>query len=817
MSGPAYDPTTSMQISRSQRPARVQGLRPTVLATILLLALPLGARAQTGTSATARTYDIPAQTLGATLTRIAEESGERISIESDLVRGLSSPAVQGHFTAEQAAQKALVASGLQLTRTANGTWYVKRTEGINTAPTESGSSNGNVLSEVTVSGKAPGSTTEGTGSYTTFSTSSSTRLNLSQQETPQSVTVITRQRMDDQRLNSLPDVLDAAVGITMKPFSLGSDSPQMWARGSSITNFQIDGVPISASMSNYLQSTAMYDRVEIVKGATGIMSGLGTPAATINMIRKRPTKEAQASVSVEAGNWSRYGTGMDISRPLNEDASVRARLVADYKRDGAWTSNYKQDYGVLYGIAEVDLGPRTLLTAGFSHITRNTDAPVRAFWNVYTNGQSTRPSLQNGASPDWAYYDHQVNNVFGSLEHTFGSGWSAKAELTHGRYNYETHMASPVSAVVQSTGLGGSTQMIHWASDAQQTSLDTYVTGPFSLFGPRHELIAGVTLSRLEQDSPGYPSPRQAITDIYNWSSEVALPTAAATGRTTSQEYQYSAYLNTRLQLSNATSLLLGSRLINWKQDRDSLTYASGALSSERLREKNIFVPYAGLVHALDDTFSLYSSYTKIFNPQPYYVVDTKGNVLDPEEGTSIEAGIKASFNDGALTASLSVFRTQQDTFPVWDGATRTYTAIDDTITKGVEVELAGQLARGWQIGTGYTYSVTRDKDGQRLMTRIPLNTFKLSTSYRLPGAWHQLTLGGSAHWESKTGDPLATFTQQRYALLNLMARYDVNKQLSITANLNNALDKRYFVSVSDTRGMYGPPRNFMVSAKYSF
>lgn len=759
-----------------------------------------------------RSYDIPAGPLGSALTRFARESGIYLVGAAAAAEGKSSPGLKGAHSVEAGFAALLAGTGLQAVRQADGSYGLRPMAEVQTAPGDSA-----VLQTVTVSGKAPGSTTEGSGSYTSFSSSSSTRLNLTPQETPQSVTVMTRQRMDDQRLYSLSDVLEATVGVTMKPFSLGSDSPQMWARGSSITNFQIDGVPVSASMSNYLQSTVMYDRVEVVRGATGIMSGLGTPAATINMIRKRPTPEPLTSVSLEAGSWSRSGLGLDLSRALAEDGSVRGRLVADVKRDGAWTGNYRQDYGVLYGIVEADLGSRTLLTAGFNHISRNTDAPIRAFYQVYTNGQPTGATRSSGASPDWAYYDHQVNSVFGSIEHRFGSGWSGKAELTHGRYSYETFMASPVNAVNQATGLGGSAQMIHWASDVEQTSLDTYATGPFSLFGKSHELIGGLTLSRLDQSSPGYPSPRQSLNDVFNWVNEVAKPTAAATGSTTSREYQYSAYLNSRLQLGAATSLLLGSRVINWKQNRDALTYASGSVSATRLREKNIFVPYVGLVHALNDTWSLYASYTKIFNPQPYYVIDLQGNPLAPEEGTSYEAGIKGSFNEGALTSSLSLFRTQQDTFPVWDAATRTYTAINDTITQGLELEMAGALAPGWQVGAGYTYSVTRDKDGQRLMTRIPLNTLKLSTSYRLPGHWNRLTVGGSLHWESKTGDPLSTYTQHSYALLNLMARYDVSRQLSVALHLNNALDKTYLMGVAGAMGLHGAPRNVMVSAKYRF
>jgi len=809
---PPYPPITS----KALRPNYLNlSIRNALLSMALATGIALSGNSFADISALntteIKTYHIPAGPLGRTISNFAVSAGIPLSFDSTLTDGLTSPSISGEYSEQQVLEMLLANTGLKLSRTGSGGYLVVASDGTESEIT---------LPMVTVSGKGVGSTTEGTGSYTTWSTSSSTRLNLTPQETPQSVTVITRQRIDDQRLNTLSDVLDAAVGVTMKPIGYGADGPQMWARGSSISNFQIDGVPVSSSMSNYLQSTAMYDRVEIVKGATGIMSGLGTPAATINMIRKRPTAESRTSISAEAGSWQRYGVGLDVSSGLNEDATIRARVVADYKRDGAWTDNYSQDYGVLYGIAEADLGPRTLLTAGFSHITRNTDSPIRSNYGVYTNGQPTGAGLSSGASPDWSYYDHEMNTVFGSIEHTFDSGWSAKAELTHGRYEYDALIASLVgNGIDQATGLGAQAQMSFWGSETRQTSLDTYVTGPFSLFGRQHELIGGFTLSSVEQDSPGYASPaRQNITNIFNWADELTKPTRGAqTSKTTSKQYQVSAYLNSRWQLSNATSLLLGSRIINWEHDRDAVTYATGNVDAARLKEKNIFVPYVGLVYALNDTWSVYASYTQIFNPQPYYVVDINNNLLDPEEGTSYEAGIKASFYGGALTSSLSVFRTRQDTFPEWDGTTRTYTAINGITTEGVELEMAGELAPGWQIGTRYTYNEVHSKDGQRLMTRIPRNTAKLFTSYRLPGEWNRLTMGGGIHWESQSGDGFPALTQPSYAVVNLMTRYAVNDQLAITAHLNNAFDKRYLMGVSGTNGVYGAPRNFMMSTKYSF
>lgn len=796
-------------------------LRPLALAVHLLAAGGLlslavhapGAHAQAATEA-ARSYDIPAGALSTVLTRFAREAGIYLVGAGAAAEGKTSPGLKGSHSVAAGFDALLAGTRLQAFRQADGSYGLRGVPEVAPAAGDAG-----VLQTVTVSGKAPGSTTEGTGSYTTWSTSSSTRLNLTPQETPQAVTVMTRQRMDDQGLLTLNDVLEATAGVTIKPLNHGADGPQIWARGASISNFQIDGVPVSSSMSPYLQGTAMYDRVEIVKGATGIMSGTGTPAATINMIRKRPTAEPLTQLSAEAGNWSRYGAGLDISRALNEDATVRGRLVADVKRQGAWTDNYRQDYGTLYAIGEVDLGPRTLLTAGFSHITRKTDSQIRTFPIVYTNGQLTGARLSDGASPDWAYYDHRANSLFGSIEHRLDSGWSAKAELTHTNYRYDSAMFTlSTVGLDQATGRGAYVLMPRYQADTTQTSLDAYVTGPFSLLGRRHELIGGFTLSRLDQDSPSYPTQRKNITDIFNWAPEISQPVFTRTGDTSMQESQFGAYLSSRLQLSAATSLLLGGRITDWKRDRTATTYASGSVERRSNRERNKLIPYAGLVHALNDTYSLYASYTGIFKPQDSGVLMySRTGEMAPEEGKSYEAGIKASFHDGALNSSLSVFRTEQKNLAVWNGAAGFYEAANTATTEGVELEVAGEIARHWNLSAGYTYNETRDQNGKRILPRIPRNSVKLFTSYRLPDDWKQWTVGGGLHWESKTGDPLSLYTQPGYSLVNLMARYEVNPQLTLTAQLNNALDKRYYMALAGIIGIYGPPRNFMVSARYRF
>lgn len=754
--------------------------------------------------------NIPAQPLDQALQHLASEVNVQILYNPTDLQGLRSHSLKGNYQLDDSIKTLLQGTGVNYQLNGNNI-TLRAPAVVSLEPLE--------LSSVAISGKAPGSTTEGTGSYTTYSTSSSTRLNLTPKETPQSLTVLTRQRLDDQHITNLTEALDATPGIIVKPISLGADSPQIWARGSTINNFQIDGVPTSSNLGNYIQNTAAYDRIEIVRGATGMMSGMGYPSATINMIRKRPTFEPQISLTAEAGSWDRYGTGFDISGPLSESGNVRGRLVADYKSQHAWTDNYEQEFTGLYGITEFDLNEDTLLTAGFNSVKRNTNSQTRTFPIYYSNGQHVNADATDNDSPEWAYYDHELNSVFASIEHKFASGWNLKSELTHTQYRYDSIVAALTGSINQTTGLGGTIQSPRWAASVIQNSLDTYVTGPLELFGKTHELIGGVTLSQLESDSPGYTmtTPTYSVPNIYEWAKNSPEPTYRKSGKTETNEYQYSAYLSTRLHLTDSTRLLVGGRVTDWKQNRDSTTYSTGAKSKTSSRESGVFIPYVGITQDLDDTWTAYASYTKIFNPQPYYVRDANDQSLAPEEGTSYEAGIKATFNDNRLTSGLSVFKTEQDSLPVWDAANRYYTVESGTDTEGVELEFNGELMKDWNFSSGYVYSVTRNNEDVRILTRAPRHSLKTFTTYRLPGDLDKLTIGGGANWESKTGDNLHTYTQSSYAVFNLMARYEINKNLSTTININNIFNKEYLVGIGGNIGLYGAPRGVMTSLKYTY
>ena len=796
-----------LSVTQKLAGAVVQGIACISASAPLLLTPSLA----TATEQAQADFDIAAGPLAPALARFGQTAHILLSYPTALTEDRSTSGLQGRFDVDQGLAMLLTGTGLEASRGVNGNYSLQATA---TGALE--------LSAVSISGKAPGSTTEGSGLYTTYSSSSSTRLNLTPRETPQSLTVMTRQRLDDQRLTNLTDALEAAPGITVVRDGLGSESDSYWSRGFAIQNYEVDGVPTSTRLDNYSQSMAMYDRIEIVRGATGLISGMGNPSATINLIRKRPTADAQASITGEAGNWDRYGTGFDVSGPLTETGNVRGRFVADYKTEKAWIDRYNQQSQLMYGITEFDLSEDTLLTVGFSYLRSDIDSPLRSGLPTrFSTGERTNLKRSLNAAPSWSYNDHEQTSFFTSIEQQLGNGWSGKVELTHAENKFD-ELFNFAMGELSPEGSGLTQLPVRFSGTPRQDNLDLYVTGPFSLFGRDHELITGMTLSQYRENTPSWGgwrydyagSPAGVIDNLFTWDGKSAKPDFVESGKSSIDEDQYAAYLTSRFSVTDDLSLILGSRLINWKRDSSDRPY--GGAETEVNREENgVFIPYAGVVYDLDDTWSLYASYTKIFNPQGSWVTDESNKPLDPMEGVGYEIGIKGTHLDGKLNSSLAVFKLEQDNLAIWQHD-NVYSAEQDTTSKGIELELNGELAEGWQASAGYAYSVTTDADDQRINTNLPRNSFKTFTSYRLHGPLDKITVGGGVNWQSKVGADLHTFSQGSYAVTNLMARYDINQHVSASVNLNNVFDREYY-SQSGLYGVYGTPRNVMTSFKYSF
>ncbi|WP_283188722.1 TonB-dependent siderophore receptor [Pseudomonas sp. PMCC200344] len=811
-----------------QRPT----LHRTLFTSVLLTATLLGSSMA---NAAPVKVNIAGQSLSNALTELGMQTNLQILYSPDQVAGIKSRAVSGSLEPSDALAALLKGTGISFQINGNSVTLV------------SGGGSSLQLGATTISGRALGLTTEDTGSYTTGATTTATKLPLSIRETPQSVTVVTRQQMDDRGVTSVADALRNTPGVTSQKYD--SDRTEFSARGFAITNFQYDGVNIPydgvyGENPNNSDDAASLDHIEVTKGATGLMTGSGDPSATVNLIRKKPTKDFKASVSATAGSWDNYRTEGDISGSLTDSGNVRGRFVGAYQDKGSYIDHYSQKKDIYYGILEADLTDDTLLTLG---VDKSSATPRGSSWTgnspYFSDGGRTDFSRSFNPGADWSRRDFDSVTYFSSLEQALANDWKFKASFDQKTTDHDTQLASASGGYAdRATGEGNFLYWGRWEGHRVQNTADVNVSGPFTLGGREHELVAGFMASHSRQTGATYDTSAFALVpgSIYDWNGSLAKQDFPKNGKYERTQSQNGLYLATRLRPTDDLSFILGSRLSTFKYNEDYSYTPGGTLTDTHAsyKEHGVVTPYAGVVYDLNDTYSVYASYTKIYQPQIYK--DVTGSTLKPVEGDSYETGIKAAYFEGKLNASFALFQIEQDnvaqyvTTDVGTGQD-VYKAISGATTKGVELELAGELAQDWNVTAGYTYARTRDDDEQRifgfpLASSKPEHVVRTFTTYRLPGALNQFTVGGGISWQSAfygqsyspnvgNGEGGSTMLKQGgYTLVDLMTRYQYDEHLSFTANAYNVFDKKYMSGLGNFgTTFYGEPRNLQITAKYDF
>lgn len=816
-------------------------LRPLALAIPAAL-LCLGAPSVNATEAPSqqgsqplRHYEIDPGSLIAALNSFSEQAGIFLAGHNDLAADKRSPGLSGDYSVKQALQRLLQGSGLQAQPLSSG-GYVLQSAPSSNGPLE--------LGATSISAQTLGATTEGTQSYTTGATSSATGLALSLRETPQSVTVITRQQMDDQGSTSIADTLRRAPGISVQNYD--SERWEFSARGLPITNFQYDGVNSTYDgVYDYGTTStdmATFDRVEIIKGASGLMTGAGDPSATVNLIRKRPTKDFKASVTGTVGSWDSYRSEGDISGPLTDSGNVRGRFVGVYQERKSNLEHYQNTKDIAYGILEMDLTPDTLLTFGMDQQnTRSRGASWTGFPMYNSDGSRTHFSRSFNPATDWSRRDFQTQTLFASLEQKLANDWKLKVSYDRKHREHDTLLGSASGGAPDAaTGNGMFMYMGKFVGDQTQDNIDLNLSGPFTLLGREHELMAGFTAMHARQDDPVYGSVYPMLgSSIYDWNGHFAKPNIPQSGTDAIVERQTGAYLATRLKPTDDLAVILGTRVSNFKAS-DHTDFFDPAKADIRTdyHQTGVVTPYAGVIYDLNDTYSVYTSYTNIYQPQ--MSKDAQRKLLDPTEGDAYEAGIKAEYLGGRVNASFAVFRIEQDNLAQkisGEDADAIYRAIQGATTKGFEFEVAGELLEGWNLSAGYTYNHTRDANndyvyGSVLQTTAPQQVARLFSTYRLRGDLDKLTVGGGVNWQSEfygnvfqpNPDDTVNFgqytriTQDSYFLVDAMARYQFNQHLSSTLNVKNLFDKQYYTGMGNFgTGFYGEPRSLQLTTKWDF
>jgi len=675
-----------------------------------------------------------------------------------------------------------------------------------------------------------------------------TGLGLTVRETPQSVSIVTAQRIVDQNLISVADVINNAVGVTVN--EVDDVRNTFYARGFEIRNTQLDGVPANWTLSGANGETnidvSIYERVEIVRGATGLLSGAGDPSASVNLVRKHAdAADWTGYVNASYGSWDTVRATADIGGALTADGRVRVRAVGRYEQGESYIDLYKNRKFVLYGVIDADVTESTLVRAGISHQEAQ---PEGALWGAlptfYIDGTTTDLARWQSTAAPWTNWDTSNQNLFATVRQQFGDRWSLVLNYNRVKTGNESELLYLYGNVDRATGTIQSSNPYKADADSVQNSYDGQLKGRVTMFGRDHEVVLGALHSVLNRHTDNYVAPFTRNNPAYgeglnDWAANVPLigrggaafpkPVFDTTPVRNEEERieQTGYYGAVRLNLADPFKVILGGRLASWEQRGFAWSGPSD------YGDDNVFIPYVGALYDVTPNHRVYASFTKIFQPQN--LRDRNLDLLDPLDGKAYEIGLKSAFFGDALQTSVALFRIEQDNVGQADvviippgGGTpqQTYVAAEGVTSQGFELEVTGQPLPGWNVNFGYSQFKVEDEAGTPANTDQPRKLLKLFTTYDLAGTIDGLTIGGGVNYRSKaystgtnpvTSNPFR-FQQDAYTLVNLMARYTVNDALSFQANIDNLFDKTFYSQLGFfSQYRYGDPRRATVSASYRF
>ncbi|WP_114240328.1 TonB-dependent receptor [Dyella sp. C9] len=771
----------------------------------------------------ARRVDIAAGPLPLVLSQFAGTQGVTLSFDAAQLGSATSNGLHGVYTAQQGFDALLAGSGWQATVDRRGIYSLvhasQSTAGARAAApaaaTQAGSAPGTTtLSTIQVTAESQNATTEGSGSYTTRALTLG-KGEYSMREIPQSVSVITRQRMDDQNINDIKDAMTQTTGVTVQ----GNANPYLnnsyYARGYAL-EAELDGIPSSGSLNVGAPQfdMSMYDRIEIIRGSAGLLEGSGEPGGLVNFARKRPTADTQVSGSLSVGSWNQFHGDLDVSGSLNQDKTLQGRMViADTDNDEFYDHSHHESR-MLYGIVEYHLGASTLLSLSGTVQHDETHGILSAI-PAYSTGQLLDLSPSTNPFPDWTRSNQNTREAFAELDHFFDGGWRMRASARYRSSDTDARyigLPGPVDAET------GEVQYFPAADNTRFSwiSADANASGPFELFGRTHQLMVGMNYDEVKTQDQ-YSNEPWGSTDFFQL-VQLPQPSIPLVGNYQTRTEQYGIYGQARFSITDPFTFVLGGRVSNYHSFSGNADYGTTPdMPRDPGGVDHKFTPYAGLIYTLNSQISLYGSYSQIFVPQSE--LTASGSPLPPRTGDQYEIGAKGEFYDGKLNASMALFNLKDRNRAYYSSDIFFYSAAGEVRMNGAEAEIGGSPMPGWDLSAGYTYldpHYRTEQDEANLSAITPRHNAKIWSNYHFQGeALRKFNIGAgllaSSGWTS------GNVHAPGYATASLQVGYRIDPHWNVTATIDNALDRRYYQSFYAAGGFYGAPRSFMltVRAKY--
>ena len=665
---------------------------------------------------------------------------------------------------------------------------------------------------------------ERSSTYATGENASATGLALTARETPQSISTIGRAQMDDFGLDNLNDALESATGVSVERVESGRT--YYTARGFDITNFQRDGlgIPLPYGIQNGDVDTAPYDRIEVLRGANGLMSVTGNPSATINFVRKRPTPDFEGSARATFGSWDRTRLEGDVGGPLTEGGNVRGRLVGAWEQGDSYLDRNSLEKAVGYGAIDIDLGETTTLSAGASHQRNDADSPL---WGAlplyYTDGTPTDYARSTSTATDWAYWDTTETRAFVEIAQALGLDWELKAAYNYEKSEEDTQLFYVYGTPDRDTGLGLYAYPSDYEGAFSARQADVRAAGPIRIGDREHDVVVGAswTKGRTQETSWYSNDIGTPLPPLEQWTGVYPKPVFDAYSDGSDFDYRRdSLYATFRWNLADTFKLITGA-------NRARVRMRGAGYGEPHTADETRTSPFVGAVWDVARDYSVYASFAEIFAQQSELDID--GVPVGAILGSNAEVGLKGEWFDGRLNASAAVFRVRQDNLAEYAGfdldTARSYYAGRDAESKGYEFDIAGNITTRWSVSAGYTHLQIDDAQGDATRTYVPRDLLRLATVAEIAGM-EGLRVGASVRWQDAisreqslvlpNGRPVVT-TQDAYAIVGAMAGYRFGNGWDATLNLDNLTDEKYIPSLYWEQGYYAAPRSVSLTIGYRF
>lgn len=518
-----------------------------------------------------------------------------------------------------------------------------------------------------------------------------TKTDTPLRDIPQSIQVVPRQVLEDQNVTRISEAARNVSSVTVQR-----------GFGNNTDNYIIRGFVTYDNLRNGFrdidayQSTANVERVEVLKGPASVLYGQFEPGGVVNYITKQPLSEPYYAGEFTIGSYDYYRPSIDISGPLNSERSLLYRLNVAYENFDSFVDFVNGETFSIAPVLTYKIGDTTTLNLEYEYASNNRDF-YEGFLPEAVSFQL--PISRNFAEPNSNPYRREINRAGLSVDHRF-------SENLRLRSAFSAFFSDESVLAVRARELEPDDRTVTRAFRDNKLSQTTYswqtdLIGKFSTGSVDHQLLLGLEYVRDIRTDDCCKGAEVSGLDIFNPVYGSPLPTILEPGNfTETTSDTVGIYLQDQVALLSNLKLLLGGRIDFFNRNSEVTDGESGELEEDDLNETP-FSPRVGLVYQPIEPISLYASYSRSFVPSDSQTVG--GDFLPPTRGTQYEVGIKSEFFDGRLSATLAAYEITKTNVATIDPDNLDFSiAIGEVKSRGVEFDLAGELAPGWNVIASY-------------------------------------------------------------------------------------------------------------------